>query len=259
VQGDLARGESRRPAVAHFLEVAARRGVPLDAAQALIDGVRQDVANPVLTTEAEVIRYGYRVAGTVGLMMCPILGVRATWAHPFAIDLGIAMQLTNIARDVIEDARRGRRYLPAALIDGDAPTPERLAQRDPAVARTVYTAVRRLLDLAAAYYRSADRGMAAIPPRPRLAIITARRVYAGIGERIRRDGPAAYWRGRAVVGPAGKLRRTAQACVQFAQPQSWPKAAPPRHESALHAAIADLPGADVPGAACDSQPADGVG
>ena len=240
----LQNGASERPEVGRFLAMARRRQIPLDAAKALVEGVRRDLEAPVLTQVSEVVRYSYRVAGTVGLMMCPILGVRWRWAQPFAVDLGIAMQLTNIARDVVEDADRGRRYVPAELFDGAAPRPCDLTQPDAATREPAYEAVVRLLDMADRYYASADRGMGAIPARPRLAIITARRVYAGIGDRIRAAGPDAYWNGRASVSAAGKLRRTVTALAQFAQPASWPGTAAPDHEPGLHAPIADLPGTD---------------
>ena len=71
--------------------------------------------------EAGLVRYCYHVAGTVGLMMCHILNARSSDAYAFAIDLGIAMQLTNISRDVLEDARMGRRYLPAAWVGDITP------------------------------------------------------------------------------------------------------------------------------------------
>ena len=243
IERDMAAGHSGDSTVQAFLHMAARRDLPLAAASGLIQGVRGDLSAPMLADTAELTRYSYRVAGTVGLMMCPLLGVHDRRAFPFAIDLGIAMQLTNIARDVQEDARRERRYLPASLL-GAAIPPRRLVNPEPAAAQAVYTGIQRLLDLADLYYRSADRGMVFIPPRARLAIITARRVYAGIGERIRALGPTGYWQGRVTVSRAGKARRTGQAAAQFARTATRLDLQPPCHDPSLHTAIADLPGAN---------------
>ena len=93
-----------------------RDGGSLDAAFELIKGVRSDLDEQILQDEAELLTYAYRVAGTVGLMMCQVLRVEDARAIPHAIDLGIGMQLTNIARDVKEDAERGRVYIPATVL-----------------------------------------------------------------------------------------------------------------------------------------------
>ena len=79
-----------------------------------------------LETEAELLRYCHAVAGTVGLMMCRVLNCQHARADAFAIDLGVAMQLTNIARDVLEDAKMDRRYLPANWFDAPL-SPETIA------------------------------------------------------------------------------------------------------------------------------------
>ena len=240
---DLDRGTSARPAVAAFLDLAARRDIPLAAAQALVAGVRQDLDAPVLACEGDLLRYAYRVAGTVGLMMCPVLGVRAAWAAPFAVDLGIALQMTNIARDVVEDARRGRRYLPAS--DLPVPlSPAALAAPDPATARAAFVGVQRLLERATVYRRSGERGLRAIPGRPRLAILAASRVYDGIGTRLRRLGPAACQGTRAVVPAHGKAALTLRAGLAFLGPRLRDRGPPPAHDPALHAAIAGWPGTD---------------
>ena len=91
-----------------FSQVMLRDGGSLDAAFELIKGVRSDLDEQILQDEAELLTYAYRVAGTVGLMMCQVLRVEDPRAIPHAMDLGIGMQLTNIARDVKEDAGRGR-------------------------------------------------------------------------------------------------------------------------------------------------------
>ena len=101
-----------------FSQVMLRDGGSLDAAFELIKGVRSDLDEQIVQDESELLTYAYRVAGTVGLMMCQVLRVEDPRAIPHAIDLGIGMQLTNIARDVKEDAGRGRVYIPATVLDG---------------------------------------------------------------------------------------------------------------------------------------------
>ena len=78
----------------------------------LLDGLLSDQQPVLIRDQAELVRYAYHVAGAVGLLMCPVLGCRDPAAFRFAVDMGIGMQLTNIARDIAEDAELGRRYLP---------------------------------------------------------------------------------------------------------------------------------------------------
>src|SRR5690606_16019059 len=114
-----------------------------------------------------------------------------------ACDLGLAFQLTNIARDVIDDARIGRVYLPGdwldeagASIDGDVPTPE------------LYAVILRLLDAAEPYYASALAGLPVLPPRCAWSVAAAARIYRAIGTRIRKGGPKAYRQRIGTSGPA---------------------------------------------------------
>jgi phytoene synthase len=199
---------------AALIALSERRGVSLRAARQLIAGVRGDLDPVCVADDAELFRYCYHVAGTVGLMMCGVLGVTDRAAHVHAVDLGIAMQLTNICRDVLEDARMGRVYLPADRLRAQGVTPEALldgsADRD-AVAQVV----RDLLELAERYYASADAGMRYIPARPRLAILVAARVYRAIGQRLlsRHGGDALH--GRTVVPLVSKLRWTAVAVFEY--------------------------------------------
>ncbi|RXJ72118.1 hypothetical protein CS022_17770 [Veronia nyctiphanis] len=99
------------PATIDVLALSQEWGLPTHSLQSLVCGVAMDLETVEIADERSLIRYCYYVAGTVGEMMCPILNSREG-GTPFAIDLGIAMQMTNIARDVIEDAQMARRYLP---------------------------------------------------------------------------------------------------------------------------------------------------
>ncbi|SDG00831.1 phytoene synthase [Limimonas halophila] len=223
-----------------FLGLAQRRGISLDAARALVRAVRADLDAPQLPDGDALIQYAHGVAGTVGVMMCPVLGVRDPRAWPFAVDLGIAMQLTNIARDVGEDAASGRRYLPATWLGGPL-SPAELCAGDSEVDGRVRRALARTLETADRYYASAERGMRFIPARARLAILAARHIYAAIGPRVL---AAHDWRRRAAVPPGRKAVCSLAALMAFAHPRTWDVGSPSAHDPALHASIAGRVGAD---------------
>lgn len=227
-----------RPLIAAVLALFARRGIDRRHALGLIAGVRSDLDPVRVANDGELVRYGYHVASTVGLMMSGVIGVTDPEAPPFAVDLGVAMQITNICRDVREDAENGRVYLPATRLTavGCPPTPEGvLAHRD-----AVQHVVLDLLSVADRYYRSAEAGMRFIPWRPRLAILIAARVYRAIGVRLAAAGGDAL-AGRTVVPFLGKVFAALGAILAF--PGVSRRVV--RHRRALHRALADLPGADV--------------
>ncbi len=230
----LQTGRANDPWTASMLSLQARIGLPVGPALELVAGVTSDLDAVRMPDEAALIRYAYQVAGTVGLMMCAVLDVHETRAHPFAIDLGIAMQLTNIARDVGEDARMDRRYLPASWI-GDV-EPEAIAAPDTALQRTLCDATRRLLALADRHYGSAESGFGFLPARARLAILTAARTYRAIGSRVAANGYRS-WDQRAVVGSTAKAGHAAKALLAFAlSPRLHRRNA--LHEAALQIALA---------------------
>ncbi len=239
-QADLEYGDSEQPELRALIEMARRRRMDLKLPRLLVEAVRADTGNVRLACEHDLLRYAYGVASTVGLMMCAVMGVRNPAAKPFAVDLGIAMQLTNIARDVVEDAWRGRRYLPGEWLGTDLP-PARIRTGSPEIQKRIRRARERLLDLAAAYYRSAERGMRFIPWRARLAVLTAAHLYEGIGDRLHAgDVP---WGQRAVVGRGTKVRKTLWALGQMLfNPVFWNVGRRPAHAARLHRALAGLPG-----------------
>lgn len=188
------------PTLAAFQRVVQAYGIPAPYPAELLQGMEMDVLETQYATLEELIVYCYRVAGTVGLMMCHVLGVSHARALPHAAHLGIAMQLTNICRDVQEDWQRGRLYLPSAWVPGLSVGDLGSASEGlPARARPVLArAVRQLLVCADRYYRSADRGLGFLPLRAALAVGTARSVYAAIGRQLARRGYDVF-AGRAVV------------------------------------------------------------
>jgi phytoene synthase len=182
--------------LAGFQAIVRRHAIPRHYPGDLIDGMAMDVGAVRYRTFDELLLYCYRAAGTVGLMMAQIMGVRDSSASRRAADLGIAMQLTNICRDVAEDAERDRSYLPADLLEAC----RRPGDPDGEVGRAVKELLRRADD----FYASGDAGLAALPLRCALGIRAARLIYAEIGRVIARrhfDVRA----GRAVVSPGRKI------------------------------------------------------
>lgn len=192
------------PTFAAFQRVAIRHRLPERWAMDLIDGFAMDVEQRDYRTLDDVMAYCWHVAGVVGVMMARVMGVTDAEVLRRAQDLGLAFQLTNISRDVIEDAVGGRVYLPAEwLVEaGLEPTAEAVA--DPANRAKVHAVTQRLLSVAEPYYDSARDGLRGLPFRSSMAIAAARGVYREIGRKVNRGGPG-VWRSRVSVGKAMKL------------------------------------------------------
>ncbi len=200
----------------------------------LIAGVWSDTELVRMADDAHLMQYCYQVAGTVGLMMCKVLNTDHPEAEPFAIDLGIAMQLTNICRDVQTDALVDRRYLPSALVNGLAPG--EFVQPSEAQKKLVKQAVATLLDLADNYYESGEKGLSYLPFRARLAILVAARLYREIGQKLRRQG-CEYWHHRIVVSKAKKFMLTIEVLLTAPLAVKFWRY-PSRHDAKLHAPLA---------------------
>jgi 15-cis-phytoene synthase len=165
----------------------------------LIEGMAMDVRGTRYTTLKELLLYCYRVAGTVGLMMSPVMGLRDQKALRHAADLGIAMQLTNIARDITEDAAMGRIYLPLTCLQEAGIHPEAIAAPEHREKLAVLTL--RLLREAERYYRSGDAGLWYLSFRSACAVAAARHVYVKIGSLLLRKRPCAWDQRAYVTGP----------------------------------------------------------
>ena len=197
----------REPAFAAFQDVALRHAIAPRYAYDHLAGFAMDVDEVRYDTIDDTLRYCYHVAGVVGLMMASIMGAHKNGEHDEATldracDLGLAFQLTNIARDIVDDARVGRCYLPASwLREAGIPRDEIALERHrPALARLAS----RLVDYAEPYYDSALDGIAALPLRSAWAIASARNVYREIGIVVKRRGARA-WDERAGTSKAAKL------------------------------------------------------
>ncbi|HEY0192578.1 MAG TPA: phytoene/squalene synthase family protein [Kofleriaceae bacterium] len=211
LRGELARcygaDPMTDPTLAALQAVIRETGLPRAYPEALLDGLAMDAAGAGYATLDELYLYCYRVAGVVGLMMSHVFGVRDDRALRQAVHLGLAMQLTNVCRDVAEDWERGRLYLPDDRLaaHGAPGLRQRLGQPVSALPRqAIAGAVRELLAIADRLYRSGGGGIPALPWRAGLAVRAARAIYARIGAELRRRGcdPLA---GRAVVPTWRKL------------------------------------------------------
>ncbi|PZX18907.1 phytoene synthase [Palleronia aestuarii] len=191
------------PADRAFATVVETHGMPRDLPEALLEGLAWDAECRRYDTLSDLHGYCARVASAVGAMMCVLMGVRDADALARACDLGVAMQLTNIARDVGEDAREGRVYLPLDWLDAAGITPEALCAA-PAATPEIRAIVRKLLDQADRLYTRSEAGIAALPLAARPGIFAARHIYAGIGPAIRRSGFDSVTR-RARTNGAGKV------------------------------------------------------
>jgi phytoene synthase len=189
-------------AFAAFQRVAQRHGITAQHPLDLLQGFRMDVEGRTYRTLQDTLLYAYHVAGVVGVMMAQVMGVRDIATLRRASDLGLALQLTNIARDVIEDAKGGRVYLPADWLGAVAENPK--AVSDPANRTVVFAATERLLAEAEPYYASARWGLKALGFRSAWAVAAAHGVYRQIGLRVQAMGPAGMER-RASTGAVTKL------------------------------------------------------
>ena len=189
-------GVESDPVLAGFQEVVWRHAIPRRHAEDLLDGMAMDVDAVRYRTFDQLLLYCHRAAGTVGLMMAHVMGVRDRAALQRAADLGIAMQLTNICRDVAEDAERGRSYLPADVLEDC----RRLHDPGGEVGRAVAELLRRADD----FYASADAALPALPLRCAIGIRAARLIYADIGRVIAHRHFDVH-AGRAVVSRGRKL------------------------------------------------------
>ena len=152
----------------------------------MIEGLILDQSNIRIQNKEELIKYSYHVAGTVGLMMSKIIGVTHKKAAQSAIDLGIGMQLTNIARDVYEDSKMKRIYIPFDWIPNISIThlnsfDELSLEKD----KIISNAIHKLINLSEKFYKNGFAGLKYIPVSARLGIFIAANVYRGIGIKIK--------------------------------------------------------------------------
>jgi len=230
LRAELRGRTSPRPLVIAFYRMALRRRLPIHAMWDLVDTIAQDAGPVRISDDAALLRYAYGVAGTVGLLMGTLLGARGDGAAACAVDLGIGMQISNIVRDVAEDALRDRVYLPASRLHRVGLRADDVAtgSADPAVIAAVCA---DLVALSDSYYASARNGLRFLPPRGRVAVAVAAALYQAIGHAVVRRGAEALKR-RTVLGPLSLGVAFIRGVFTLARPTVWGALRP--RDPALH-------------------------
>ena len=184
METELFNADTTDPVAREARELFDGRAEGLDAFSHLVWGVRLDLEPVLIADEPELMNYCQAVAGTVGIMVCALFDVPPAY-HRQASALGRAMQLTNICRDVLEDAERGRRYLPETICPL---APVKIAGASADTRVMVRAATTELLEKAEALYAEGAGGYHALPFRLRLAVVMAAVLYRGIGRELRARG-----------------------------------------------------------------------
>ena len=182
-----------------------------------------------------LLKYCYRVAGTVGLMVCDVLGIKDKKLRYHAIDLGIAMQLTNICRDIFEDAKQGRNYLPKNMLQGISI--QNITNPNDYQRKRINEVRDKLLKLANEYYESGRHGIQFLPGKTQRSIRIAAKLYKGIGDKIR-SKKISYDQGRIYLNIFEKLYESI-----FLLINEKPYQRNLIHNQLLHHSIKNLPGA----------------
>jgi 15-cis-phytoene synthase len=209
-------GSTGVPLLDGILGETATRGVPLHYAEELIRGVGMDLDPPRYRDLDDLRRYSYRVASVVGLWLTELFGTRTPWVLRRAEAMGHAMQLTNILRDVGEDLRQGRIYLPETVLQRHGVSPEAMASAlaEGGLPQGWVGLMEELMAVADAEYGAAIPAIPALPRYFQGPVVVAARVYQGIHGEIRRNGHDTLHR-RAHTSLAGKVRLGAGALVEL--------------------------------------------
>ncbi len=202
-----------------FAGAVSRHGIPKELPAALIDGFAWDKAGQTYETIDDLLDYAARVAGTVGAMMALLMGCRDKEIVSRACDLGMAMQLTNIARDIGEDAIAGRLYVPRSWMREAGLDPD-VWLKNPGFCSEIAVVTRRILDVAEQLYRQADAGIGRLPADCRPGITAARLLYSEIGNAVAAQGWNSIDR-RAVVPGVRKAELLANALRSLIRTQPW--------------------------------------
>lgn len=176
------------------------RNLPLEYFNEFFEGLRMDLENKGYQTLSDLELYCYRVAGVVGLILCPIMGVTHPQSYQHASALGIGMQLTNICRDIVEDARNSRIYLPRDILKQNTSASDIIAA--PELCRA---AVLQLLARAEILYEKGNQGLKYLPFRVAIAVGSASFIYRAIGKKILKNLPETL-RHRSIVGKFEKIK-----------------------------------------------------
>lgn len=237
VISEINTGVSNDPVISDALKLFSKKNIDLRVPIELIRGVMSDLKPVRIASEDQLLIYCYQVAGTVGLMMSKILDVNDERAYAHAIDLGIAMQLTNICRDVTEDAIMQRRYIPGSMCNN--PEPDLLINPDKEIKILISKNLNHLLNMADNYYQSGHDGLCFLPLRARMGMAIAAFLYRHIGVKLKNKNYE-FWRGRVFVTKSSKFKLTAQILWRSIFDAGFYKYKG-QHQAQLHQSLANLP------------------
>jgi phytoene synthase len=243
VRAQLAGTARPGPLVAAFLDSAIRHGLPLQCLEALLDGMAADLEAVRIATDGELLRYSYRVSAAVGLMLAPLLGAHGREAEARVVDLGIALQISNVLLGVRDDARLGRVYLPATRLSLARLSADHVL-RAPEDGRLL-PVLRGLAALADAYYDSVEQGASLIPLRYRHGVLLLARTYRDLGWLAARGEIAPKTPAQLPLGVLA--RHLAGLALVALRPRVLGLLPPATHDPSLHQALAGFPGANAPG------------
>ena len=204
----------------------------------LIDGLIFDQKQVRIKNERELILYCYRVAGTVGVLMCIALECKNKNSYNFATDLGIAMQLTNILRDIEEDAKLNRRYLPGKFINNLTPNDILILTKDHNHSNhsILKDAIKKILLISEFYYKSGNKGLVFLNLKFRIAICIASNVYREIGVKLKKN-KFIWYKGRIYTTNFEKFKLTLKTFIQIS---NLLKLKFPKHNQSLHKHIKEI-------------------
>lgn len=212
---DLDAGHSADPVLKAVIASVGELGIARDDLAAFLASMAADLTVTRYETYADLDAYMYGSAAVIGSMMLPVLGCTDPAARPYALELGVAFQLTNFLRDVAEDWDRGRLYLPLEDLARFGVEEADLHRRH------VTPGLRRLLAFEAArtreHYAAAEDGLGSLPPRSRAAIRVAHRLYGAILDELEASGFEVFRVRASVSGP----RKAGLALATLARPRAW--------------------------------------
>lgn len=234
---DIKANISSDPVINDAISLFNKKNIDVRVPIELINGVISDLKLVRIESEDQLLIYCYQVAGTVGLMMSKILDVQDSRAYAHAIDLGIAMQLTNISRDVTEDAIMQRRYIPGGMCHNLEPN--LLINPDKDTKILISRNLSDLLNMADSYYKSGHDGLCFLPLRARMGMAIAAFLYRQIGVKLKNENYA-FWQGRVFVSKALKFKLSIQILLSSLFRTSFYNYKV-RHQKQLHQSLINLP------------------
>jgi phytoene synthase len=200
---DYSNLKSKNKIVNKFKKIKTKYNIPNKFINDLFYGIKLDTKIVKIKSEKEIIKYSYYVAGTVGAMMAHIFNTTHPKAIKYAIDLGIAMQLTNIARDVVGDAKLGRIYLPQNFLKKNVHAKDIVS--DNFDRNELFSAINKIIIMSEKFYKSGNDGIKYLPWAIRFPIFLASSLYQRIGVKIINSNLNKYYNSRIYVGFFEKL------------------------------------------------------